>query len=110
MATVVLLVSRVAADPLPAPHLHVPGDSELHYACVPGPCKTRALPPVHIVDEPSWTKLDLELRRLQDAETRYKAENTHMRQATSGWQPGWKLTLGVFVTGLLVGGYAYSKL
>lgn len=43
----------------------------------------------YFMDEPTYSILDAEMRRLQDAETRLKAENASLRASTAGWQPGW---------------------
>lgn len=50
------------------------------------------LPPGYYLAEPAWRKLDLELHRLQEQETRLAAENDVFRKhASSGL--GWKGTL-----------------
>jgi hypothetical protein len=66
-------------------------------------------PPGHFLNDPTYSVLDDELRRLQDSETRLKAENQSLRGAIAGWQPGWLTTVVVFIGGaaLGVGGYYY---
>ena len=65
----------------------------------------------HILAPPAWSKLDAEMRRLQDAETRLTAENQSLRtQAGSGWRPGWKLLATTLVIGTALGAYGRSKL
>lgn len=68
------------------------------------------LPPGYYLDEPNWHKLDDEVRRLQEQETRLAAENKSLRSTVSSWQPGWKTLLGVLVTGIGTGIYLHSKL
>lgn len=106
VALVVLLLSTRAAtqpasDPEPAPHVHV-----LEPATITTDSgKSRRIPPGHFVDEPRWSLLDVEMRRLQDAETRLTAENASMRKTTSAWRPGWKMLGSALLTGITVGAY-----
>jgi len=95
--------SAAAADPAAAPagaihvltsaHLVSDGGTDLR------------LPPSYILDEPTWTRLDAEVRRLQDVETRLTAENTTLRASVGGWHPGWKLITSTLAVGLAVGFY-----
>lgn len=70
-----LLGTRAAADPGlppddPAETLHLTGGGE-----VETPSGTRIiLPPGYYVPDPEWDRLDIEVHRLQDAETRLTAE------------------------------------
>lgn len=64
----------------------------------------------HILQPEAYSELDLEMKRLQDAETRLLAENRSMRETASSWQPGWKTLTLTFVAGLVGGAYIYSKL
>lgn len=115
MALTVLLVlaGRAAADPVTtivAPaitgashintssHLVTDGGSDLR------------LPAGYFLDEPSYTKIDTELKRLQDSETGLQAANNSLRQSMSGWSPGWKTLLGTLVSGLLLGMYVEHRL
>lgn len=59
------------------------------------------LPPGVYLPEPSWLALDLEMRRLQDAQTRLKAENISLRKDLD--KSGWGLTLKWAGVALLVG-------
>lgn len=68
------------------------------------------LPPGYYLDEPNWNKLDAEVRRLQDAETRLTAENQSFRASLGTWQPGWKTLLGAVILGGAGGWYLGSKL
>lgn len=63
-----------------------------------------------VIAPPAWDKLDAELRRLQDVETRLKAENLHMKQATRGWQPGYKTLLLAATSALATGIYLGHRL
>lgn len=66
------------------------------------------LPPGWFLDEGSYGTLDTEVKRLQDAETRLKAENGSLKKSADGWQPGW-YTLGVAVATGIVLGYEIEK-
>lgn len=60
------------------------------------------LPPGYFVDEPAWTVLDGEIRRLQEAEVRLGAENKSLRKSASATPAGWGAL--VLVTGAIAGG------
>lgn len=104
-----LVATRVAAEPTDAPspsHLATP-----RVACReqdPGDCVR--LRPGFWVDEAWWSAHDTEDKRLQDAETRLTVENTSLRAAASGWQPGWKTIGAVFVSAVSLGIYVGRKL
>lgn len=103
VAALSLTTARSAAEPAPSvPHLHLMGPRTV---CKPDttPPECRLLPPGHFVDEPSWSLLDNELRRLQDAETRLTAENHSLRETTKGWRPGWKILGSTLITGIFIG-------
>lgn len=72
--------------------------------------RERRLPAGRFVDEATWSDVDAEFRRLQDAETRLAAENKYMREKVGGWQPGWKTLAAALLTGVALGAYGYSKL
>lgn len=110
VVAVLLLATRVASgdptptavpDPIPAPTgvlsmrnptvLEVPSGKRL------------TLPAGRFYPDPDFAKLDTELRRLQDAETRLTAENVSLRATASTWQPGWKTIATVLVTGFAGG-------
>ena len=106
----VALYSNIAlADPLSGvAHLHSPrlaclGVQEALTDCI-------ALPVGFFLDESSYSKLDVEMKRLQDAETRLTAENTSLRQSAKAWQPGWITVLSTLTIGVIVGAYADRKL
>lgn len=62
----------------------------------------RLEPGVHY-PEPEWLKVDKEVRRLQDAETRLKAENKVLRKEVSdGWGTR-ALILGALTVGFAAG-------
>lgn len=62
---------------------------------------------VHVVGEPEWQVLDLEIRRLQDAETRLTAQNDSLR-ATPSPSSWWGVVgFGVgLIAGIVVGAWA----
>lgn len=109
-----LVTAEVAADPAPPTTLiQTEKDTRLCHVAedgAPDPVGCRLLPPGRFLDETSYTALDLEMRRLQDAETRLGAENTSLRKTTTSWQPGWKTVVTVFLVGVSGGVYIHSKL
>lgn len=52
-----------------------------------GAGNSRGLPPGYFLPDESWNALDLELRRLQEAETRLSAENQSLRESAT--PPRW---------------------
>lgn len=54
--------------------------------------------------------LDIEWKRLQDAEVRLAAENTSLRSSANAWTPGWITLTSAIVTGLAGGIYLGTKL
>lgn len=65
------------------------------------------LQPGHFLNEQTYTKLDIEMRRLQDQETRLKAQNDSLRSSANDvpWLPI-ALSLGA---GLILGTYLGTK-
>lgn len=102
-ALAVALSTRSAADDFA---LHIIAPSKLETA----KGTKLELPPGYFLDEPTWKRLDDELKRLQEAETRLRAENESFRKSAQEWQPGWKTLLGATLSGIAIGAYAYSKL
>lgn len=68
------------------------------------------LPPGYFSDEDNWHRLDVEMRRLQDAETQLRVENKTLRASMETWQPGWKTLVLTLATGVAAGWYVHSKL
>jgi hypothetical protein len=99
---IVLLSARPAgAEPAPPIHVTVPttiSDAAGH---------SLALPPGFFLEEATWAALDVELRRLQEAETRLRAENQVFRDsdAPPRW---WWVAVGVAVGA--AGGFAATRL
>ena len=62
------------------------------------------LPPGYFLDEQSWQERDAELKRLQEQETRLKAENKSLRK--SGSEYPWVATGTVLVFGIAFGALA----
>lgn len=104
LAALLVLFStdRVFADDaplqtLPSPHVRLPQGGELivpedrHYFLPLG---------THIIDNLGWQDLDNEVKRLQDSETRLKAENKSLKSALSSWSPGWGSL--ILLTGLAI--------
>lgn len=68
------------------------------------------LPAGYFLPEPYWNALDVEMRRLQDAETRLAAENESLRSSGSTW--GWGtvgIAAGALVAGIVGGVYAFDR-
>lgn len=100
-----LVSTRVLADPLPS-HTRITTDG----VEVVTPNGKRYPLPVgsHILDGTSFEKLDLEMKRLQDAETRYTAENKSLKDSLQASpQIGWGAA-GLLVAFMAVcGGVVY---
>lgn len=108
-ATAVVLYARTAggepvAEEAPEP-IHVLSPSTI----TTEKGNSLALPPGWFLAEPLMVKLDTELRRLQDAETRLTAENESLRKsAATAVGPGWQAAL-VLVGVALAGGIALER-
>jgi hypothetical protein len=59
------------------------------------------LPPGVFLSEPEWKRLDEEVRRLQDSETRLQAERDSYRESASGH--GWVGWVSAFAAGVAAG-------
>lgn len=68
------------------------------------------LPPGYFYDEALHAALDVEVKRLQDVETRVTAENKSLRETLSTWQPPVYLLVTTFVIGVAAGAYLVYKL
>jgi hypothetical protein len=99
-AIVILATTRAAAEPV---HLHMRTPSTV----TTEGGTTRQLPPGYFLDEDSYSKLDTEMRRLQEQETRLGAENRSLRGTLSSWQPGWLVVVGAVVVGATLGFYVH---
>lgn len=107
-ALLLLMGARSAAEPVNACpvapcHLRMRAPSTL--TTVSG--DEYVLPPGRFLDESTFIVLDDELRRLQDQETRLKAENQSLRDSLAGWQPGWMTIAVTLVLGAAAGVGAY---
>lgn len=101
---VMLSAARAAADPAPADWTRLRSASEVRTEA--GSHVT--LPPGYFLPEPAFERLDAELRRLQDAETRLKAENESLRASAAWSGPGWgtvALVLGAAGAGIAAGAH-----
>lgn len=96
---VTLLAAGAAADPAPEPPIHLKSPSEVRTARG----SELRLPPGYFLPEPTWAKLDNEIRRLQEAETRLKAENESLRAVPSTSWGSWTLAAGALAGGILIG-------
>jgi len=57
------------------------------------------------MDESTWSRLDTEMRRLQDAETRLTAENESLRESANEIGFGWYALGAALVVGFAGGLY-----
>ena len=64
------------------------------------------LPPGYFIDEEKWQELDLEMMRLQEQETRLKAENDSLRKSAANDYP-WLATGTVGVFGVALGLFVF---
>lgn len=65
------------------------------------------LPPGYFLDESTWHTRDAEMRRLQELETRLKAENASLRASAN--KPSWWIVAGVALGAAVgAGGYWYA--
>jgi len=60
------------------------------------------LPPGRFIDEPTFALLDLEVRRLQERETRLAAENKSLRETATSSRI-WKFTVAALAIGFASG-------
>ncbi len=67
------------------------------------------LPAGYFLPESTYDKLNTEVLRLQDVETRLTAENKTLRADVATWQPGFYVLATTFVVGLATGVYFYYK-
>ena len=81
-------------------HVTTPGGADL------------TLPPGYYIDDASWGRIDGELHRLQDAETRLTAENGSLRSSleAGAWTPPWWTIASAVVLGAALGYEVERKL
>jgi hypothetical protein len=105
-----LLGRSALGDPPPAPDLshYVHLESSSHVTTDGG--STLTLPPGYFFDAPTYSAVDAEFHRLQDAETRLTAENKSMRASLASWEPGWYVLGGAVLSALALGWELRSKL
>lgn len=95
--------------PAPTPTLvHLKSPRRACRLANPDDCAT--LGPGYFLDEDSYARLDVETRRLQDTETRLKAENQSLRGTLASWQPGWITSLVILSAGFAAGIYVEHRL
>src|SRR5689334_9371519 len=107
-ASLLLLASRAAADPttiVPPPPINLHFSSNTSVRTDTQPDVELRLPPGYYLDEDTWNKLDVEVKRLQEQEIRLAAENKSLRASASGWYPGWRFVAAALVVGIGVGAY-----
>ncbi len=103
-----LASSSVAADPEPMPTTHLwmrSGDGLLHTTSG----HDYVIPKdSHILNPEGYGLIDLEFKRLQDAETRLGAENKSLRSSADSFP--WVSTLVGVGIGLVAGTYLWFKI
>lgn len=107
LAVILVVAPQAAADPAPttgASHIASPSTVKTD-----GGTDLR-LPPGYFLDEPTYSRLDVEMRRLQDAETNLTAQNKALRTDVSGFQPGWKTLAITLASGIVLGWTLREKL
>ena len=108
-----LVAVQGATDPVPDPgvafvHLHSPRLACLGTREAPASCVQLA--EGYFMDEPTYNKLDVEMKRLQDAETKLAAENASLRKSVVNSQPAWITMAILFSTGAALAVYVDHKL
>ena len=98
---VYLLATRAAADPAPSIRLRMREDSTLTLKSG----RVLDLPPGRYIEEIEFEKLEIEFKRLQDAETRLTAERDSYKKSTDQWRVGWKTLVFAFTAGAALGAY-----
>lgn len=68
------------------------------------------LPPGYFFDEPTFNKLDADVKQLQDDNTSKDAQIKVYRAQVEKWQPGWMTLAGAVVGGIVLGWYLHEKL
>lgn len=101
LALVLLAGTRAAAEPT---HLLGASTVTMHESG-----HALDLPPGYFLPEDDWDALDLEVHRLQDSETKLKAENQSLRKSAGSWGPGFKTSIGILIVGAAVGAYAAHR-
>jgi len=100
----ICLTSSAVADPLPSIPAKLPNGGNL---TTPGGANLDLPPGWYIVPGDLWKDLDLEMRRLQESETRLSAENKSLK-ASASERTGWYWIASAVVVGF-GGGIAYQK-
>lgn len=96
IAIAVVLASALAARSAggdPVTHLKTPSEVHTQGGSV------LQLPPGYFLDEPTYKEKDGELRRLQEQETRLKAENESLRKSARKSPWDWRIVSAAFAAG-----------
>lgn len=100
MALVVVFSREANAEPV---HLKSPSKVETQAG------SKLELPPGYFFDEAEKAALDVEMKRLQDQETRLAAENKSLRSSADGISFGWYALGSVIAVGFALGYYVGNK-
>lgn len=68
------------------------------------------LPPGYFMDEPTFKKLDDDVKQLQNDNTSKDAQIKVYKAQVEKWQPGWMALAGAIVGGVVLGWYLHDKL
>ncbi len=99
VALLLTLPERTDAEPL---HIKTPSS-----VTTDGGSSLR-LPPGYFLEEPVWSALDTEMKRLQEREIRLNAENRSLRDSAKEISFGW-YALGAVIVAGFTAGYLYGK-
>ncbi len=96
IALLMVIGSIVHANAEPLDNVHLKSAA----TCTTAKGSTVEIPAGYFLSEAKRAALDTEVMRLQSEEARLTAENTVLREAQSGWQPGWKSLGLAFLAGI----------
>jgi hypothetical protein len=107
-AHTVALDAPAPLEPMPTSHLHLKKGAGV-FTTIDG---RRFLVPLdsRVIAPDAWSRFDIETKRLQEAETRLKAENVSLRAAADTWTPGWKTITATLLLGFAGGVYLHRHL
>ena len=100
LACFLLALSGASADPDSIKHVKTP------FRIISDGGTDLRLPPGYILTEEQWSELDKEFHRLQEQETRLKAENESLKDSFGGGKWAWFLGAAGLGIGIAIGALA----
>lgn len=91
----------------PAPTVKRPDHIRTPFRLISDGGTDKRFPPSYILDEPSFEYFDKKLKDLENNETKLLTENAKLRESAD--DNHWLMIGGIFVAGILVGGYLGTK-